>query len=392
MFWKKKPKKEPPYLWVIPRPSQVLPDYPQSSQGQIADGEGIAKFITAAGFPCKLLKTTVGASVATYHFNLVDVLKIKKVKNTIVEPLEAQLSKKIVIGDSDDAHFSLTIPRSQRDTVHLGRVIKSREYAAVEKNSVTDSVYNSSIPMALGTDAEGKALCVDLATLPHIIVSGTTGSGKSVLVNSMITSSLFGKAPSQLKYVLLDPKQSEFFQFANIPHLFKPVVTDVRESINTLADMCYLMEQRSTELAAMGKRDIEGTKFCRIVVVIDELADIIMTSKKQVEDYIVRLAQRGRSCGIHLILATQSPRSSVLTGLIRQNISTKIALRCSTAIDSRIALGKSGAERLLEKGDGIIQGLPGDIREHRFQAAWISSEDINRVSHYWQFNAKEYQQ
>jgi S-DNA-T family DNA segregation ATPase FtsK/SpoIIIE len=391
-FFKKKKKKEPPYLWVIPRTAQLLPDYPQGMTGQIFDGEAIAKFITLAGFPCKLEKTTVGASVATYHISLVDVMKIKKARNAIIDPLEAHLNCKITLGDSDTSHFSLTIPRSQRDTVHLGNVLKSREFMSVTKNSSTDSTYNASVPMALGTDAEGRALCVDLATLPHMIVSGTTGSGKSVLVNSMITSSLFGKAPSQLKYVLIDPKQSEFFQFESIPHLYKPVITDVREAINTLDEMCRLMEQRSAQLAAMGKRDIEGTQFCRIVIVIDELADIIMSSKRQVEDYIVRLSQRGRSCGLHLILATQSPRSSVLTGLIRQNISTKVALRCSTAIDSRIAIGKSMAERLLDKGDGIIQGLPGDIREHRFQAAWISPDDINKVTHYWQHNAKEYQQ
>lgn len=358
------------YNWITPNDT-ILPNPTQSNPGSIYSGDSIAEFISSVGFPCKHIRTTSGASVATYHISLKDIRQIKKVNNAI-PMLEANLNCAVIRGESDIAHFSLMIPRKERDTVHLKSAMMSTAFTELR-----------GIPACLGTDAEGNTLALDISQLPHMIISGSTGSGKSVLVNSMVTSMIFRSAPSVLQFVLIDPKKSEFFQFANIPHLFTPVVTDTHEAIHTLSEMCRIMDERSAKLESIGKRDIEGTDFSRIVIVIDELADIMMVSDKEVEDYIVRIAQRGRSCGIHIILATQSPRASVLTGLIRSNIITKIALRCATQIDSRISLGKAGAEKLLGKGDGIIQGLPGDIKEYRFQGAWISPQDIQYVTGYW---------
>ena len=176
--------------------------------------------------------------------------------------------------------------------------------------------------------------------------------------------------------------------FNGLPHLAAPVITNTHEAVNMLAHLCKVMDQRYQELKMLGKRDIEGTDITPVIVIVDELADLMMVSKNTVETSIVRLAQKGRAAGIHLILATQSPRAAVLTGLIRDNIGCKVALRCTTQIDSRISLGRNGAEKLLGCGDGIIQGLPGDSREYRFQSAWISSDDIRNVVHYWKTDGK----
>jgi len=276
--------------------------------------------------------------------------------------------------------------------------MESSEFRALSGAYTAENIYNANIPMCLGTDAEGKPLVVDLASIPHFIVSGATGAGKSVLVNSMITSTLFAKAPSQLKYVLIDNKEVEFSQFEGIPHLFEnnlirpQVITDVRTAIDTLSYMCQLMDERYTQLKQMGKRDIEGTQFARIVIVIDEFADVILTSKRAVEDYVCRLAQKGRAAGLHLIIATQQPRTAVLTGIIRANLPGRISLKTSTAIDSRISIGFNMAEKLLGMGDSIFVDPKSAGEFKRFQAAYISTQDIRLVCDYWKYNAKEYQQ
>jgi len=381
-FKKKSKKAEPKYHWLLPHYS-ILPDYTADAPGTIFDGNAIAQFITAAKLPCTLADTKVGASVATYHFNLKDVLQIKKV-NSVIAPLEASLNCDIILGKSNTAHFSLTVPRKQRETVHLKIAMMQGNFRSLGKND-----YNSDIPICLGTDAEGKPLCLDLAKLPHMIVSGATGSGKSVLVNSIITSIIFGKAPSQAKLVLIDPKMTEFHQFSGVPHLFHPIITETQEAISTLEKLCILMDQRYAELSKMGKRDIEGTNYSRIVVVIDELADLMDTSKSRVEEYITRLAQKARAAGIHIIVATQQPNAQVLTKRIRGNIPCKIALKCASHIDSRISLGYNGAEKLLGRGDSLLvdPADPGEFR--RFQSAWISQDDIRRVVHHWQTDGKQ---
>ena len=398
-FFKKKQPKEKPYLWVVPRVNQLLQDNQQSTPGQIYDGEALARFFTAAGFPCKNVKTTTGASVATYHFKLDNVLTVDKVKKVIV-PLEAELSCDITMGKSDTGHFSIMIPRKERETVHLNSVLKSTEFKALINAYTNENIYNANIPMCLGTDTEGRALCVDLAELPHTIISGSTGSGKSVLVNSMITSTLFAKAPSQLQYILIDPKSVEYSMFEGIPHLFgnndipPQVITDTRQAIYTLNYMVQIMEQRYTQLKQMGKRDIEGTKFSRIVIVVDEFSDIILSSKRAVEESVLRIAQKGRAAGLHCIISTQQPRAEVLTGIIRANLPSRISLKTATATDSRISLGYNMAEKLQGRGDSIFidPKSPGDFK--RFQAAWISPQDISKVTAWWKDDTrcKEYQQ
>ena len=359
------------FNWITPS-DELLPNPPQNSPCKIYTGDSIEDFITSIGYNCECVKITTGATVSSYHFDLHNIRHVKKVNADIVPMLKAELKCSVISNKSDIAHFALEIPNQARSDVYLKSAMMTHEF-----------MNTSGIPACLGTDVEGKALAVDISSLPHMIVSGTTGSGKSVLINSIITSIIFRLPPSACQFVLIDPKKSEFFQFANIPHLFNTVITDTNEAIHMLSEMVRIMEERSTLLESMGKRDITGTDIIPIIIVIDELADLMDTSKGEVEEYITRLAQRGRSCGLHLIIATQSPRSSVLTPLVRSNILTKVALRCTTDIDSRISLGRNGARDLLGRGDGIIQGLPGDIREYRFQAAWISPEDIQRVVWWW---------
>ena len=356
--------------WVTPN-AHIIPNRESESTGQIYTGEYLAEFITSIGYPCSLATFTVGASVATYHFNLINITQVNKVKNAI-PALEAKLHINAILDKSNIGHFSITLPRPERQTVHLKTAMLTKCFDELD-----------GIPACLGTDAQGDTLAFDISTLPHMIISGTTGSGKSVLVNSIITSILFRKAPASVNFILIDPKETEFSMFSGLPHLMKPVITDAKAAVTQLSELCTLMDERYAQLRKLKKRDISGTNIVPIVVVVDELADLMMVSKNTEESSIVRIAQKGRAAGIHLILATQSPRAAVLTGLIRANLPTRIALRCTTAIDSRIALGHNGAEKLLNKGDGIICGIPGDIREYRFQAAWISPEDIKLVIDYW---------
>ena len=361
------------YLWATPG-AEILPDPLPETPGKIYDGAAIASFITAAGYPCTLVNTSTGASVAGYHFNLANVLQVNKVK-AVIPALEASLNCDAILGKSGTAHFSITLPRLERQTVHLKTAMCTTTFNDVE-----------GAPACLGTDAQGNTLALDISSLPHMIVSGSTGSGKSVLINSIITSILFRRTPSTHRFILIDPKEVEFTQFSGIPHLYHPIITDTRDAVSILGQLCAIMDQRYQQLRQIGARDVDGTNLPRIIIVIDELADLILTSKKSVEESIIRIAQKGRAAGIHLIISTQQPRAAVLTGLIRANIPCKVALKTATATDSRISLGYNGAEKLLGRGDALLvhPSTPGEFK--RFQSAYISPWDIQSVVGYWQSN------
>jgi S-DNA-T family DNA segregation ATPase FtsK/SpoIIIE len=242
--------------------------------------------------------------------------------------------------------------------------------------------------MILGKDIVGKPFITDLKKLPHLLIAGTTGSGKSVGINSMILSLLYKNSPDNLKLIMIDPKMLEFSIYNDIPHLLTPVITKPTQAINALANMVGEMERRYTLMSQTKTKNIESYNekakkegfdpFPYIVVIIDELADLMMTSGKEVELSIARLAQMARASGIHLIVATQRPSVDVVTGLIKANLPSRISYKVGQRVDSKIILDAMGAESLLGRGDMLFTP-PGSSNIVRIHAPWSTEEEIDQV-------------
>jgi S-DNA-T family DNA segregation ATPase FtsK/SpoIIIE len=263
-----------------------------------------------------------------------------------------------------------------------------------------DAAQKQLIPLYLGKDASGEPLITDLAAMPHCLIAGTTGSGKSVCINTILMSIMYKQRPDMVKLILIDPKVVEMAPFKDIPHLMCPVINDTGRATSVLEWACTKMDERYEVLAEAGVRNIAGynkltqeelierfkpttpeeeakiPKFLPyIVIIIDELADLMMTSGKEVESYIVRLAQKARAVGIHLILATQRPQATVVTGLIKSNMPSKIAFRVASKMDSRIVLDQNGADLLLGQGDMLFLP-PGASKPIRCQGTFIDDREI----------------
>jgi S-DNA-T family DNA segregation ATPase FtsK/SpoIIIE len=301
--------------------------------------------------------------------------------------------------------IGLEIPNEHREIVHFSETIRSREYESSK----------SPLTLALGKDIGGEPMVADLAKMPHLLVAGTTGSGKSVAVNAMILSILYNATPKDVRFIMVDPKMLELSIYEGIPHLLAPVVTDMKDAANALRWCVAEMERRYKLMAAMGVRNIGGfNKKVKeaidakqpikdpiwqplvpddpeqealrpdleplpfIVVVVDELADMMMVVGKKVEELIARLAQKARAAGIHLILATQRPSVDVLTGLIKANIPTRIAFQVSSRIDSRTILDQMGAETLLGHGD-MLYLPPGHGVPMRVHGAFVADHEVHNV-------------
>ena len=240
------------------------------------------------------------------------------------------------------------------------------------------------LPVGLGKDISGRGVFMDLAEMPHLLVAGTTGSGKSVMLNGLLTSLLLTTDPRQVKLVLVDPKRVELTQFGRIPHLITPVVTDAKKAANALSWAVAEMERRYEVLEKHSVRSLEGYNersekpMPYVVVVIDELADLMMTAAAKVEDAVIRLAQKARAVGIHLVVATQRPSVDVITGMIKANIPSRIAFAVSSQVDSRVILDTPGAEALLGSGDMLFKPVTA-LRPSRVQGAYISEREVERV-------------
>ena len=307
--------------------------------------------------------------------------------------------------------MALELPNPKRQTVRLSEILSSRPY------------HNMSSPLtvALGKDIGGQPIVADLAKMPHLLVAGTTGSGKSVGVNAMILSMLFKAEPDSVRLILVDPKMLELSIYEGIPHLLAPVVTDMRQAANALTWCVAEMERRYKVMSKLGVRNLASANehiqtaaekgepipnpltltpespeplrsMPHIVVVIDELADLMMVAGKKVEELIARLAQKARAAGIHLILATQRPSVDVITGLIKANIPTRIAFQVSSKIDSRTILDQMGAEALLGQGD-MLYLPPGTGYPQRVHGAFVADDEVHRVVDYLkQMGAPEYEE
>ena len=245
------------------------------------------------------------------------------------------------------------------------------------------------LPIGVGQDAQGHPVVFDLAAAPHLLIAGTTGAGKSVAVNTLLTSLLLTQPPERLRLLLVDPKRVELTPYDGLPHLHKPVVVEPRRAIVLLNWAVQEMERRYAAVAAIGCRSIaeytrQGGDMPYLVIVLDELADLMLQAKKMVEPPLVRLAQMARAVGIHLVVATQRPTVNVITGLIKANFPTRMAFQVAQRIDSQVILDQRGAEALLGKGDMLFQA-PGAVGPERVQGALVTTREVERVTNYWRF-------
>lgn len=269
-----------------------------------------------------------------------------------------------------DNGFRVEIPKKNRSLVGLGSVL-------AEDNNYT-------LPCSIGIDTNNDVVSFDLAKAPHLLIAGATGAGKSVCLNDIIMSLIQYNPPSNVAFVMIDPKKVELTHFANLKHLLCPIVYDVEMAKQKLQGIVNLMNERYFEMAKMGIKDVSEVKtdkFVRIVVVIDELSVMMLNSPRETEKLIETIAAQGRAAGIHLIVATQSPSSKVITGRIKANIPTRIALTTASITDSKVILDYAGAEKLLGKGDALLS-TPYDTGFRRFQCAMVTTDEIRNAIHH----------
>ena len=338
--------------------------------------------------------------VTTYEFKPEAGIKYSRITGLADDLCLALRAESILIERiPGKSTVGIEVPNQHRQTIQLREVIESPEYVNT----------TSKLTMALGKDLIGRIRVSDLAQMPHLLIAGSTGTGKSVFLNSLIVSMLYKATPDELKLVMVDPKRLELGLYADIPHLLAPVVTDPKIASNVLRNATREMERRLKLLAQRGVRNIDqyNRTFAKgqslslfenveeeehkplplIVIVIDELADLMMVDTNNVEESITRLAQMARAVGIHLILATQRPSVDVITGLIKANFPARISFRVASKVDSRTILDANGAESLLGRGDMLY--LPaGSSRLHRIHGPMVSEEEIAALCDFWRSQAK----
>lgn len=341
----------------------------------------IVEALRSFGVQTKCIGTCRGPSVTRYELQPAAGVKISKITGLADDialnlassgiRIEAPIPNKPAVG--------IEVPNKIRDTVPFRQLIESNEIA--EKKSKLAAV--------LGKDISGEIVIADIAEMPHLLIAGTTGSGKSVCVNSIIMSILFRSKPEEVRFIMIDPKAVEFMAYNGIPHLLIPVVTDPKKAAGALNWAVGEMLKRYSMFSEYNVRNIHGynsladkdpdmKKMEQIVIFIDELADLIMASKNEVEDSICRLAQMARAAGMHLVIATQRPTVDVVTGLIKANIPSRIALKVSSGTDSRVIMDEQGAEKLLGKGDMLFKSVSMP-KPTRVQGCWISDKEVERV-------------
>jgi S-DNA-T family DNA segregation ATPase FtsK/SpoIIIE len=320
-----------------------------------------------------------GPVVTMYEFEPAPGVKINRVVSLADDLALALKAQSVRISPiPGKATIGIEVPNRQRETVSLREILSSESF----KKS------NSKLTLGLGKDISGSPVITDLAKMPHLLVAGATGSGKSVSINTMVMSILYKATPAEVKMLMIDPKLLELSAYEEIPHLVSPVITSPKEAAEALKKMVIEMERRYRVLAEKAARNIESynsqvkdeEQLPYIVVVIDELADLMFTAAADVEDSIARLAQMGRAAGIHLILATQRPSVDVITGIIKANFSARISFQVSSKVDSRTILDSHGAEHLLGRGDMLLM-FPG-ARIIRVHGALIAEEEIKAVAEF----------
>ena len=341
----------------------------------------LQKTLYSFGVQAKVENVSVGPAITRYELKPAEGVRVSKIANLADDialnlaaetiRIEAPIPGKQAVG--------IEVPNTEKETVHFTDVVESEAFQ--------DS--KSKLSVALGKDVAGNMEIADIAKMPHALIAGATGSGKSVCINTLITSIIYKAKPSEVKFVMVDPKVVELSVYNGIPHLLIPVVTDPKKAAGALAWAVQEMDNRYNLFAQKGVRDLKGYnalvekedgvgKLPQIVIIIDELADLMMVAAKEVEDSICRQAQKARAAGMHLIIATQRPSVDVITGIIKANIPSRIAFAVSSQVDSRTILDQVGAEKLLGKGDMLFypSGAPKPVR---VQGAFVSDDEVEKI-------------
>ncbi len=416
-----------PGEWVLPSLSLLHASKKLRLDQRQVDraGEDLVAALAAHGVETRLVGSRVGPTVTRYELELGPGVKVARVTSLFKDIAYAMASPdvRILAPIPGKSAIGVEVPNRTRQLVSLRDILESKEAAAA----------THPLEVAMGRDIAGRAVMVNLAEMPHILISGATGSGKSSCINSIITSVLMRDTPDRVKLILVDPKRVELGQYESLPHLLNPVVVDPKKAANALAWAVKEMERRYDLLAENGVRDITGYNqlveegliatprsdrsrvrevaaralgddhttlvdsgdvdeaddepaepqtLSLILVVVDELNDLMMVAARDVEDSIVRIAQMARAVGIHLVLATQRPSVDVITGVIKANIPSRMAFSVSSLADSRVILDQPGAERLVGKGDMLLLTASSNI-PRRLQAPWVSEEEVREVVQHW---------
>ncbi|MEY2432203.1 MAG: segregation ATPase FtsK/SpoIIIE, family [Acidimicrobiaceae bacterium] len=365
-----------------------------------ARGRVLEAALAQHGVETRLVGMVVGPSVTRYELELAPGVKVARLTSLHKDIAYAMASPdvRILAPIPGRQAIGVEVPNSERHIVFLGDILSSPEAKRAQHP----------LEVAVGRDINGKAVMMNLATMPHLLIAGATGAGKSSCLNSMITSMLMRSTPDQLRMILVDPKRVEMGQYDRLPHLLTQVVTNPKKAANALSWAVREMERRYDLLAEVGYRDITGynAAFDRgelvaepgmdrdfprlpfILIVIDELSDLMMVAARDVEDSICRIAQMARAVGIHLVIATQRPSVNVITGVIKANIPARLAFAVSSVTDSRVILDQQGAERLIGKGDMLFLG-PASSAPNRIQGSWVGEEEVRKVVGLWRRQAPD---
>ena len=400
--------------WRLP-PANLL----KRAKAQVIDetevdaaGAALVSALAAHGVDTRLVGRTVGPTVTRYELELGAGVKVARVTSLSKDIAYAMASPdvRILAPIPGKSAIGVEVPNRRRQLVALGDILASPEAAKA----------THPLEVALGRDIAGRAVIANLAEMPHVLVSGSTGSGKSSCINSVLTSILTRSTPDQVRFILIDPKRVELGQYNDLPHLLTQVVVDPKKAANALAWAVTEMERRYDLLAEVGQRDITGynaafdagdlseheeayrlrmqgtddevdedddaqLRFPRlpfILIVVDELNDLMMVAARDVEESVCRIAQMARAVGIHLVLATQRPSVDVITGVIKANVPSRMAFSVSSLADSRVILDQPGAERLIGKGDMLLL-TASSSNPQRIQGPWVSEEEVRAVAAHW---------
>ena len=373
--------------WQLPS-IELLADAPESSAAQLdlsAKGKRIRETLAHFGIGVKVSRIQEGPVVTQYALEVEPGIKLSRIES-LADNLALALSARSIRIEAPipgEPYVGVEIPNAAFDLVTLKEVLASPNFSQMSERS--------KLAFALGQDVAGQPFSADLSKMPHLLIAGATGSGKSVCVNALIDSLLMNATPAEVKLILIDPKRVELAQYKGIPHLLTEVITEPEKSVNALKWTVGTMESRYAEFAARGVRNIGGyndglrpgqPRMPYIVIVIDELADLMMVSAYEVEATITRIAQLARATGIHLVVATQRPSVQVITGLIKANIPSRIAFAMTSGIDSRTILDTTGAEDLLGRGDMLYQPIDAP-RAVRLQGVLVTDSEIEDVARHW---------
>jgi DNA segregation ATPase FtsK/SpoIIIE-like protein len=393
-------------VWKLPPPSLLKKGKKVEVDKRAVESMGrvLEEALASHGVETRLVGMTVGPTVTRYELELGPGVKVAKVTalNKDIAYAMATADVRILAPIPGKSAIGVEVPNRQRQLVAVADVLFSEEALRMD----------AALGVAIGRDIDGKSVMVDLSKMPHLLVAGTTGSGKSSCINSLLTSILMRSTPDQVRMILIDPKMVELSQYNGLPHLLTQVVTNPKKAANALAWAVEEMERRYELLAKLRFRDIGGynaavdkgdlrdpykddpakglgmppapeyDRLSQILVIIDELADLMMVAGKEVEDSIVRIAQKARAVGIHLVIATQRPSVNVITGLIKANVPSRFAFAVSSLTDSRVILDQPGAERLIGQGDMLMVTVSSNVPA-RVQGNFVSEEEIRKVVNFW---------